>query len=314
MADSTSPLDLIASDQAQKEVTANAALNALSPAALYGLRAASTSLLTFGYHGGRLASALIANGTVALTASATNYIVAHRTTGAVTASTGTTNWNDSTNYLRLYLVVTNTTGPTSWEDHRQAIGGAGAGGGATTFAALTDTPANYTGASAQLVRVKTDESGLEFITPPAGTGDVVGPASSVDNTLPRFDGTSGKALQGSGVAVTDLNEISGYRGHVNPQTGTTYTLVAADSGKVVELENAAAIAATLPDSLPAGFCCTVVQAGAGQVTFGIGGGATLRQRQSHTKTAGQWAGTTLYVRTNAGGSAAEWVLMGDTAA
>ena len=43
-------------------------------------------------------------------------------------------------------------------------------------------------------------------------------------------------------------------------------------------------------------------------------GANLRNRQSHTKTAGQWAGATLYVRTNSGGSAAEYVLNGDTSA
>jgi len=147
-----------------------------------------------------------------------------------------------------------------------------------------------------------------------GSGDVVGPASSVDNTLPRFDGTGGKMLQGSGVAVTDGNEISGYRGHVNAQTGTTYTLQASDSGKIVECTNASAITVTLPNSLPVGFCCTVVQCGAGAVTLAPASGATRRNRQSHAKTAGQWAGATLYVRANSGGSAAEYVLNGDTAA
>lgn len=148
----------------------------------------------------------------------------------------------------------------------------------------------------------------------AGSGDVVGPASSVDNTLPRFDGTGGKTLQGSGVVVTDDNEISGYRGNINAQTGTTYTLVAADSGKVVELTNAAAVTLTLPNNLAVGFCCTLVQGGAGQVTTTPASGASRRNRQSHTKLAGQWAGATLYVRTNAGAAAAEYVLVGDTAA
>jgi hypothetical protein len=41
------------------------------------------------------------------------------------------------------------------------------------------------------------------------TGDVYGPASSIDNTLPRFDGTTGKLLQGSGVAVDDSNNVTG---------------------------------------------------------------------------------------------------------
>lgn len=146
------------------------------------------------------------------------------------------------------------------------------------------------------------------------TGDVVGPASSIDNTLPRFDGTTGKAIQGSGVVVTDSDEISGYRGNINAQTGTSYTLVAADTGKVVELTNAAAITLNLPNNLPVGWCCTVVQGGAGAITFTPASGANRRNRQSHTKTAGQYAVAMLYVRTNAGGSAAEYVLGGDTAA
>lgn len=41
----------------------------------------------------------------------------------------------------------------------------------------------------------------------AGTGDVVGPASAVDNTIARYDSTTGKLLQGSGVAIEDDNDI-----------------------------------------------------------------------------------------------------------
>lgn len=152
----------------------------------------------------------------------------------------------------------------------------------------------------------------------AGSGDVVGPASSVDLTLPRYDGTTGKLLQGSGVTLTDADEISGYRGNVRLETGTTYTLDVAgtdtDSGRVIDHANGSAVTVTLPNSAPVGFCVTYVQAGVGQITFSPASGASLRNRQSHTKTAGQWAGVTLYVRSNSGGSAAEYVLAGDTAA
>lgn len=41
------------------------------------------------------------------------------------------------------------------------------------------------------------------------SGDVVGPASSTDNTLPRFDSTTGKLLQTSAVVVDDSNNMSG---------------------------------------------------------------------------------------------------------
>lgn len=41
-----------------------------------------------------------------------------------------------------------------------------------------------------------------------GSGDVSGPASSTDNALSRFDGTTGKLLQNSGVTVDDSDVIS----------------------------------------------------------------------------------------------------------
>ena len=41
--------------------------------------------------------------------------------------------------------------------------------------------------------------------------DVAGDASSTDNAVPRFNGTSGKALQNSGVIVDDNDDVSGAR-------------------------------------------------------------------------------------------------------
>src|SRR5574343_398490 len=42
----------------------------------------------------------------------------------------------------------------------------------------------------------------------AGAGDVVGPASSVDNTLVRFDSTTGKLIQGSTVVLDDSGNFT----------------------------------------------------------------------------------------------------------
>ena len=144
-------------------------------------------------------------------------------------------------------------------------------------------------------------------------GVVVGPASATDNAVARYDTTTGKLLQDSALLVGDLGEISGYKGNINAQTGTTYTLVAADSGKVVTLSNALGITLTLPNSLPAGFVCTVIQNGSGQVTFSAQASGTLNNRSSHTKTAGVWAMCSLYVDSN-GGTNPVWILGGDTAA
>lgn len=136
MANSTSNIDAISVSQASKEVTANAFFDAASQAATYGRRASTSSGLTWGYYGGNVVKAdgsmvQIANGTLTLTASATNYIVAAKSTGAVSMSTTTTNWDNATDYWRLYSVVAGAETVTSWSDLR-AIGqytGSGSGGG-----------------------------------------------------------------------------------------------------------------------------------------------------------------------------------------
>ncbi len=75
---------------------------------------------------------------------------------------------------------------------------------------------------------------------------------------------------------------------VNAQTGTSYTLLSTDNGKIVTMSNAAAITLTVPSGLGAGFSCLVIQLAAGKVTP-TASGTTLVQRQSYTKTAGQYA-------------------------
>jgi hypothetical protein len=62
----------------------------------------------------------------------------------------------------------------------------------------------------------------------------------------------------------------------NAQTGTTYTLVAGDLGKLVTNSNAGAITVTVPPSVfVAGNYINVQQIGAGQVTFAQGAGVTI---------------------------------------
>ena len=62
----------------------------------------------------------------------------------------------------------------------------------------------------------------------------------------------------------------------NAQTETTYTLVAADLGKLVTLSNASAITLTIPPSIfAAGNIINIQQLGAGQVTLAQGAGVTI---------------------------------------
>jgi hypothetical protein len=91
--------------------------------------------------------------------------------------------------------------------------------------------------------------------------------------------------------------------------GTTYTIVAADNGKVKAFTSATAVTVTLPSTIPAGFNVLWRVVGAGQVTFSAGAGSTLRNASSHTKSAAQYAEGSLSVH-----SQGEWYLSGSTAA
>ena len=98
----------------------------------------------------------------------------------------------------------------------------------------------------------------------------------------------------------------------NTQTGTAYTLVLSDAGKLVTLANAAAVTLTIPTNasvaFPLGTRIDLVQYGAGQVTVG-GAGVTIRSSGSRLKLTGQYSGATLWKKgTN------EWVLLGDITA
>ena len=139
-----------------------------------------------------------------------------------------------------------------------------------------------------------------------------GSTGSTDNVLLRADGTGGATVQASGIAVTDENEISGHLANVRAETGTTYTLVAGDAGRHITFTNGAGITVTVPNTLPQGFQCSWEQGDVGQITFS--GGATINNRQSHTKSGGVHALGMLSCKSNAGGTSAIVTLVGDTAA
>ena len=102
------------------------------------------------------------------------------------------------------------------------------------------------------------------------------------------------------------NAILGFDATLNDQTDN-YTLQTSDAGKVVVMNKGSAVNLTVPASLGAGFTCSVVQKGAGQVTFAASS-TTINNRQSHTKIAGQHGVATL-VST----ASDVFVLAGDTA-
>ena len=96
---------------------------------------------------------------------------------------------------------------------------------------------------------------------------------------------------------------------VNDQTGTTYTLAAADAGRCVRANNAAAIAVTAPTGgvFTVGDVILLRQVGAGQVTV-TGGAMYLPATITAAKTRAQGSVITLhYVATDT------WDVSGDLA-
>lgn len=118
MSNSTTLLDTIAANQSNKEAVVNALLDAASPATLWGRHASACNGLTWGYYGGTYNGNAIANGTLTLTASTTNFVYANATTGAV--SVNTTGFPAGA-VVPLYAIVTGTTTVTSYTDERAFI-------------------------------------------------------------------------------------------------------------------------------------------------------------------------------------------------
>lgn len=93
---------------------------------VYGKDAANTAGLTWAYYGtptdgvqvGKWGGNSVAAGTFTLTDDATDYIVVQRSNGAISCSASSTNWDNTTDYARVYKVTTAGGAVTAVEDHR----------------------------------------------------------------------------------------------------------------------------------------------------------------------------------------------------
>jgi hypothetical protein len=166
-------------------------------------------------------------------------------------------------------------------------------------------------------------------------GAVVGPASSTDNFIPQWDGTTGKLLKAgmqfdndstltansatripsqqavkvyvdAGLAVKEpLGEFYA----IDAKTAD-YVLALADKGKVIEVANDTAANITVPNNdtiaFPVKSRIDIISSGTGDIRIVAGTGVTLRSKDSNTTISAQWAGASLYKR-----ATDEWVLIGD---
>ena len=144
-------------------------------------------------------------------------------------------------------------------------------------------------------------AGTTTLTLPAATDTLVGKATT--DTLTNKTLTS-PVINGATIGTSIINLT------INAQTGTTYTPVLADNGKLVTLSNASAITLTVPTNASVAYATGAqinIQAiGAGQVTVVGDTGVTVNGTGTKLRT--QWSAATL-VKTATDG----WTLIGDLA-
>lgn len=158
------------------------------------------------------------------------------------------------------------------------------------------------------LKVELDKKVATTRTVTAGAGLTGGGDLSADRTLAvSFGTTAGTAAQGNDSRITGALQ-PGYAQTINPQTGTSYTLVAADAGKVVTLSNTGAITLNAPGSVfTAGQRVDVVVINTGMATVVGTSGATANGTPSLVSRARWSAFTILWT------SATACVVIGDMA-
>lgn len=274
MASSTTNLDTISVSQAGKETTANEMFDALSPASLFGRRASTCAGLTWGYYGGPImvdgVATAIANGTVALTTAATNYIEATRA-GVVSANTTAF----TAGRVPLYTAVAGASTVTSYTDHRPwaALPGvtsrlsksvAGSSNVTLTAAEARVDAIALTGAltgsidvivpngpQAWIVTNGTTGSFAVTVKTSAGTGVVVVQGLSA---VLLADGTNVVSAASSGAGLANFTEAIATTGANSPNSAASLTpnSVASITDIVLLPKSTGSILAAIPDNTSTG--------------------------------------------------------------
>jgi hypothetical protein len=141
---------------------------------------------------------------------------------------------------------------------------------------------------------------------------LIEPTDFVTN-LPADLETLADAIDADVYAIDNLANDLNTKVPINAQTGTTYTLVLADAGKLVTSDNAAAVTITVPPDTDVAFAIgtriDVLSIGAGLTTLAQGSGVTINSKEGNlTLTAQGSAATLIKAATDV------WWLVGDLSA
>ena len=136
-------------------------------------------------------------------------------------------------------------------------------------------------------------------------GNMISISSSAINIPTTISGAtfSGLLRSSSGISAelgicggTYISAAGGYRvtsTAIKTLTGTTYTLLASDDGKIITTSNTSLQKIEIPTGLPIGFNCSVIQLSTGPVGFSAASGVTLNSFAGKTLMAGQHAAVSI---------------------
>ena len=208
----------IGTNQAQKEVYINENFNSLLQASMFGWKVQTTSGLVFGYWGARWynssgARVSVADGTIALTASSTNYVYFNTSTNLVAVSTTL----PTLNCIDIATIVTSTTAITSFTDTRP-------------FALIPyGVPNNLSAPSNPYM---TDKADFEVIGISALTITLKGPQAL--NILPTEYTAATTSVSGN-ITVTVTNSTTGYIVATTSGGAIAVTSLASNSNNILAI-------------------------------------------------------------------------------
>tara|TARA_R110000824_G_scaffold45243_2_gene130952 strand:+ start:95 stop:877 length:783 start_codon:yes stop_codon:yes gene_type:complete len=136
---------------------------------------------------------------------------------------------------------------------------------------------SYSTAASNAVAANTAKTGITTGQASAITANTakVGLTNDSVDSQHYVDASIDSAHLSSGLTIADPTLTYS----INAQTGTTYTSVLADAGKIITTSNGSAIAVTIPPNssvaYPIGSSLTIISIGAGLTTIGQGAGVTI---------------------------------------
>lgn len=146
----------------------------------------------------------------------------------------------------------------------------------TLYNGLSTTGSNMISISTSAITIPTTISGATF-------SGLLRSSSGISAELGICGGTYISAAGGYRFTSTAIKAL----------TGTTYTLLASDDGKIITTSNTSLQKIEIPTGLPIGFNCSVIQLSTGPVGFSAASGVTLNSFAGKTLMAGQHAAVSI---------------------